>query len=104
RLDYNFEYLSRTIHDDFQILDRIEVQVQGYTKSAAERRADQTRARGCADEREPGQRVSDRPRRRTLPDDDVQVIVLHRGVEYFFNRRIQPVHLVDEQHVAFVEV
>ena len=37
----NAEDLSRTIHDHFQIGDRIEVQMKRYTESSAKRRADQ---------------------------------------------------------------
>ena len=44
-----------------------------------------------------------RPRRRSLADQDVERVVLHRGVEDLLDRPVQPVDLVDEQHVVLVE-
>ena len=41
-----------------------------------------------------------RARRRPLADDEVELEVLHRRIEDFLDRRIEPVDLVDEQHVA----
>jgi hypothetical protein len=35
-------------------------------------------------------------RRRTLPDDDVELVVLQSRVEDFFERRLQAVDFVDE--------
>ena len=45
-----------------------------------------------------------RPRRRPLADDQVERAVLHRRVEHFLDHRIEPVDLVDEQHVGVLEV
>jgi len=70
----------------------------------AQRRGDQPGARRRADKREFRQVDFDRPRRRPLPDDDVELIIFHRRVEHLFNRRVQPVNFVDKQHVAFLQV
>ena len=51
-----------------------------------------------------GQLEADRARRRTLPDHDVELEVFHRRIEHLFDRARQAVDLVDEQHVAVVEV
>ena len=61
-------------------------------------------ARRRADEREAREIEPDRARARALPDHDVEAEVLHRGIEAFFDDARQPVHFVDEQHVAVVEV
>ena len=45
-----------------------------------------------------------RARRRPLADDEVELEVLHRRIEDFLDRRIEPVDLVDEQHVAVFEI
>src|SRR3546814_3741009 len=42
----------------------------------------------------------DRARRRPLADDEVEMEILHGGIEHFLDRRGEPVDLVDEQHVA----
>ena len=51
-----------------------------------------------------GQIEADRARRRALPDHDVELEILHRGIQDFFDRAGQAVDLVDEQHAAVVEV
>ena len=37
-------------------------------------------------------------------DDEVELEILHRRIEDFLDRRIQPVDLVDEEHVARFEI
>ena len=61
-------------------------------------------ARGRADQRELGEVDLHRARRRPLADDQVELEVLHRRIEDFLDRRIEPVDLVDEQHVALFEI
>ena len=51
-----------------------------------------------------GQLEADRPGRRALADHDVELEVLHRRVQHLLDRLGQAVDLVDEQHVAVVEV
>ena len=46
----------------------------------------------------------DRARRRPFADDEVELEVLHRRIEDLLDRRIEPVDLVDEQHVALLEI
>ena len=45
-----------------------------------------------------------RVRARTLADDDVYGVVLHRGVEYLLHRAVEAVNLVHEQYVVFLQV
>ena len=45
-----------------------------------------------------------RTRRRPFADDQVELKILHRRIEDFLHRRIEPVDLVDEQHVALFEI
>ena len=43
-------------------------------------------------------------RRGALADDDVELVVLERGVELFFEHRLQAVDLVEEQYLALAQV
>ena len=43
-------------------------------------------------------------RRRPLADDDVERAVLHRRIEHLLDHRIEPVDLVDEEHVVGLEI
>ena len=61
-------------------------------------------ARGRADEREVGEIDPHRARRRPLADDQVELKILHGRIEDFLDRRLEPVDLVDEQHVALFEI
>ena len=42
-------------------------------------------------------------RLRSLVDDDVEPVIFHRRIEIFFDRRLQPMDLVDEEDVAFFQ-
>ena len=42
--------------------------------------------------------------RRPLADDQVELEILHRRIEDLLDRRREPVDLVDEQHVARLQV
>src|SRR5262249_57310001 len=43
-------------------------------------------------------------RRRSLADDEVELVVLHGRVEDLFHRRIETVDFVDEEDVAVLQV
>ena len=45
-----------------------------------------------------------RARRRPLADDEIELEILHRRIEDFLDRRIEPVDFVDEEHVALLEI
>ena len=40
----------------------------------------------------------------TFADHDVELVVLHRRIQHFFDHRREPMDLVDEQHVARLQV
>ena len=96
---------ARAARDDLlQILDRVEVEPDGDAEAVAQRRRQQAGARRRADERELGEVDAHRARGRALADDEIELEVLHRRIEDLLDRRVQPMDLVDEQHVAFLEV
>src|SRR5262249_41963139 len=75
-----------------------------YAEAPAQRRGDQSRPRRRADQREFGQIEFHRTRRRTLPDHQIKLEILHRGIENLFNRRMKAMNLVNEEHVALFEI
>src|ERR1044072_3828551 len=90
--------------DDFEVLLRIEVQMKDDAEASAQRRRDEPRACRRADQSELGQVEFDGARGRALPNHDVELIVLHRGVEDFFNLRLEAVYLVDEENFTLLQV
>ena len=91
-------------HDARQLLRRIELQALHDAEAVAQRRGQQAGARGGADQRERRQVELDRARGGALADHDVDLEVLHRRVQHFLDHRRQAVDLVDEQHVARLQV
>ena len=64
----------------------------------------QTRARGRANQRKWRQVEFDRPRRRPVTDHDVELVVLHCGIQNLLDHRAEAVDFIDEQHVVGLEV
>ena len=83
---------------------RVELQPLHDAEAIAQRRGQQTRARGRAHQRERLQRQLDGARRRAFADHDVELEILHRRIQHFFDHRREPMDLVDEQHVARLQV
>ena len=90
--------------DRGELVGVVVVEAGDEAEAVAQRTGDEPGARGGADEREARQVEADRARARALADHDVEAEVLHRGIEDLLDDARQPVHLVDEQHVAVVEV
>jgi hypothetical protein len=88
----------------FQFLHRVEGEADGDAEPVAQRRGEQARACRGADQGELGEVDLHRARRRPFADDEVELEVLHGGIEDLLHRRIEPVDLVDEEHVALFEV
>ena len=87
--------------DDFdQVFDFVELEAQRDAEAVAQRLRDHAGARRRADERERGEVDLHRARGRAFADDEVELEILHRGVEDFFDRGVQAVDLVDEEDVA----
>ena len=96
---------ARGAADDLlQFLDRVEIEPDRNPEPVAQRRGQQPLPRGRADQREARQIDPDRARRRPFADHQVERAILHRRIEHFLDRRIEPVDLVDEQDVAVLEV
>ena len=102
--DGGAEYAGRPRHHQLQLRHAVEVEADGDAEAVAQRRRQQPKPRGGADERELGEVDAHRARGRPLADDEVELVVLERGIEDLLDRRAQAVDLVDEQHVAVFEV
>ncbi len=87
-----------------QFLGRVEDQAQRDAEAVAQRGGEQAGAGGGADQGEGRQVDADGAGGRALADDEVELEVLHRRVEDFLDGRLQAVDLVDEQHVAGLQV
>src|SRR6185437_6816458 len=86
------------------ILDPVELEALHDAEPVAQRRSQESRAGGRPDQREGRQVQLDRARRRPLPDHDVELTVLHGRIEHLLDDRREAVDLVDEEHVARLQV
>ena len=98
------EHARAAVDDLLQLLVGVEIEPHRNAEAVAQRRGEQAGARGRADQREAREIDLHRARRRPLADDQVELEILHRRIEDFLDRRIEPVDLVDEQHVALFEI
>ncbi len=87
-----------------EVVGRVQVEAPDEAEPVAQRAREQPRARGRPHQGEAGQVEPDRARRRPLADEDVELEVLHGRVQDLFDGARQAVDLVDEQHVAVLEV
>ncbi len=95
---------GRALHDALEVRGRVGLQPLDQAEAAAEGRREQSLARRRADQREARQRERQHARVRTLVEREVHAEVLHRGVEVLLDRGGDAVDLVDEQHVALLEL
>ncbi len=82
------EQCSITFQNECDFLRRVEFQTLNHAKTISKRRGQQSGARRRSDQRKPRQIEADRAGGRTFADHDVEGVILHRGVENFFNRSI----------------
>ena len=95
---------ARAADDLLDVAVVVEVEPMDDAEARAQRRGQQAGARRRADQRELLQRHLHRPRARSLADDDVELVVLHRRIEDLFDGRRQAMNLVDEEHLVLLEV
>ena len=90
-------------HDLDHVRLGVVVEAMHEPEAAAQRRRQQAGARRRRDQRERLHRHLHRARARPLADDDVELVVLHRRIEDFLDRRREAVDLVDEQHLVALQ-
>ena len=81
------EHARAAIDDLLELGLGVEVEPHRDAEAVAQRIGEQPRAGGGADQRELGEIDLDRARRRPLADDEVELEVLHGGIENFLHRR-----------------
>ena len=100
----NAEDARAAVHDQLQLLARIEIEPHRNAEAVTQWRGEQARPRRCTNQGEARQIDLHRPRRRPLANDQIELKVLHGGIENFLDRWIEPVDLIDEQNVAVFEI
>ena len=103
-IDRHADDPRRPRHDLAEVVFAVEIQPVHDAEPRAERRGQQAGPGRGADEREPLHRHLHRSGARPLADHDVELVVFHRRIENLLDRRAHPVHFVDEQHLARLEV
>ena len=90
--------------DDAQLVVGVELQAEKDSEARAERRREQAGARGGGDEGEGANLHDVGARGGALADDDVQLVVLQRGVELLFEDGLEAVDFVEEEDLALAQV
>ena len=103
-LERHAQHPGAAPHDPLQFVDIVEVEPQRDAEALSQGIGDEAGARRRADEGEGRQLDAHGPRARPLADHEVELKILHRRVEDFLDRRLEPVHLVDEQYVPGLEI
>src|SRR5688572_21253406 len=103
-VEWNAENTGRAAHNLLDVTNSVEVQAVHDAETGAQRSRQQSGTGRGADQGELLQRNLHRSRTGSLADHDVQLVVLHRRIENFFDGWREPVNLVDEQDLVFLEV
>ncbi len=103
-VDRDRQQLRRARDDARQLLGDVELEPRDDAEAVAQRIGQHAGARRRADQRERRQVELHAARRRPFADHDVDLEVLERRIEDLLDDRRQPMDLVDEQHVARLEV
>src|SRR5262245_22278396 len=101
---FNAEHPAAAAHDREQLVIAVDFEPDLNAEAVAQRRGEETGAGGGADQGETGKLDADRPGGRAFADDQVELEVLHCRVEDLLDRGIEPMDLVDEEDVAFLEI
>ena len=103
-VDLDSKNVRRTLYDDAQIFVSIELEPQDDAKARTQRRRKQSCARGRTDKSERLHIHGVSARGRALTNDDVEFVVLQRGVEDLLECGLQAVHLVNKKHLLVANV
>src|SRR5258708_10382491 len=103
-IDAHAENLGGTLDNEAEIVVVVELEPQQQAETGAQWRGEQSCARGGANEGEGLYVHRVRPRGRALADHDVELVVFERGVEDLFERGLQAVDFIDEEHLAVAKI
>lgn len=102
--DGDVEDGRRAVKDAFERRHVVVVEVAIDAEAGAKRRGEQSHARGGTDEGEWVECDLDAAGVGAGVNHDVYAVVLHGGVEVFFDDGVEPVDFINEQHVAGFKV
>ena len=102
--DGHVQQAGRAVDDGFQFFSRVEVQPVHQPEAFPQRGGERARLGGGPHEGERRQVQFHSAGGRALADDEVDLEILHGGVQGFFHGRGQAVDFVDEQHVVGLQV
>ena len=98
------QHARATFNDGKQLVCRIEIETNGNAEAVAQRRRDETGARGGTHKCERCERDLDRACAGSFADHQIELEVLHRRIKNLLDCRVEAVDFVDEQHVARLEI
>src|SRR5580704_16792832 len=87
-----------------QLLCGVKIEPDRNAETIAQERGEKPGAGRRAYQGEPGEVDLHRARRRPGADDEVELEIFHRRIENLFDRWIETVTLVDEQHIPRLEI
>jgi len=94
---------GRSAEDRLQVGRVVEIQVSREAEAITKRTWQQPRAGRGRDEGERLDGQGHRCRTRSLADHDIDTEVLHRDIEHLLRRARRSMHLVDEQHLSWMQ-
>ena len=103
-IDRDVQQRRRAAHYLAQFRVIVKVEMEMLAEAVAQRRAQQARSCGRANQRERLDRKLHRARAHPLAHHDVKLEIFHRGVQALLDGALQAMNLVDEEHVVFFEV
>lgn len=98
------EDTGRTPDNSFDFVSRVELKPVNGTEAIAKGIGERPEPGRRADKGETGEIELDSAGRWAFADDDVEFVIFHRWVEHLLNGFVQPVDLIDEEHIAWFEV
>ena len=100
----DLEHAGAAGDDLLQFFLGIEIEPHRDPEAITQRIGQEPCARRGADQGELRQFDLDRARRGSLADDEVELEILHRGIEHLLDRGTEPMDFVDEEHVTLFEI
>ena len=103
-IDLHPQNRGGALNDLGEVLDCVIVQAERDAEAVAQRPCEHARASGRPHKGEVRDLEPDGTRGRPLADHDIEREVFHRRIENLLDGTVQPVDLVDEEHVARLKI
>ena len=103
-VEFDTEYARRSFYDSFDFAWLVKFETMDGSETVAEGIGEGTEFGRGTDEGELRKVELERTGGWSFADDDVELVILHRGIEYFLDGFVQPMNLVDEEDITGFEV